>query len=264
MYAEERKLAGRQMPLRGAGAKQRDCILEVRGLTRRFGRKLALDGVSFDLYSGQIVALLGPNGAGKTTCFNLIAGMLTCDGGSIRFNGHDIRHLPIDRRGRLGLGYLPQGASIFRRMSVADNVLAVLELRPDLDYREREALLEALLERYELAHLRDRQGGTLSGGERRRVEIARAMATVPRLLLLDEPFAGVDPITISALQKILIGLSKEGLSILITDHNVHYTLDICDRCYIFGEGRILFQGSAEEVAANDRVRATYLGERFRL
>ncbi len=227
------------------------------------GRKVVVD-VSLELGSGEVVGLLGPNGAGKTTCFYMIVGIIAADAGSIELNGENITHLSMHERARRGLGYLPQEASIFRKMSVENNLLAILETRPDLNRRERHAHCDRLLEEFHLTHLRGNLGQSLSGGERRRVEIARALATEPDFILLDEPFAGVDPISVSDIKDIITHLRKRGIGVLITDHNVRDTLDICERAFIVGEGHIIADGTAQEVLDNPRVRKVYLGEHFRL
>jgi len=211
-----------------------------------------------------VVGLLGPNGAGKTTCFYMIVGLVATDSGQILLDGNDITALPMHERARRGLGYLPQEASVFRKLSVADNIRAVLELRPELDADARERELAALLEELQVAHVAGQAGASLSGGERRRVEIARALAANPRFMLLDEPFAGVDPISVGEIQKIVRHLKQRGIGVLITDHNVRETLGICDRAYILNAGRVLAQGSPDEVLANADVRRVYLGDSFRL
>lgn len=238
--------------------------LEARDLAKSYRRRRVVQSVSVSVDSGEVVGLLGPNGAGKTTSFHMIVGLVTPDAGSIAIDGTDITSLPIDQRARMGLGYLPQEASVFRKLSVADNILAVLEISDDLDAAAHRARLETLLEEFNIAHIRDSLGMSLSGGERRRVEIARALAINPRFVLLDEPFAGVDPISVIDIQSIISRLKALGLGVLITDHNVRETLGICDRAYIVSEGRILRHGSAEEVLADERVRQVYLGDSFRL
>lgn len=227
------------------------------------GRKVVVD-VSLELGSGEVVGLLGPNGAGKTTCFYMIVGIITADDGRIELNGEDITPLSMHERARRGLGYLPQEASIFRKLSVQDNLLAILETRPDLNKQERHSHCDRLLEEFHLTHLRANLGQSLSGGERRRVEIARALATEPDFILLDEPFAGVDPISVSDIKDIITHLRKRGIGVLITDHNVRDTLDICERAFIVGEGHIIAEGTAQEVLDSPRVRQIYLGEHFRL
>ncbi|MDD3517394.1 MAG: LPS export ABC transporter ATP-binding protein [Chromatiales bacterium] len=239
-------------------------VLEARDLEKRYRRHSILDGVSFRVESGEVVGLLGPNGAGKTTSFYIMVGLTGCDAGCVLLDGRDITDLPMHERARLGIGYLPQQASVFRKLSVENNLRAVLELRPDLDRHARNDHLQRLLDDFQLGHLRDSLGISLSGGERRRVEIARALATEPAFVLLDEPFAGVDPISVLEIQRIVTQLTERGIGVLITDHNVRETLGICGRAYILGEGRVLCEGSPETVLADERVRRVYLGEHFRL
>jgi len=227
------------------------------------GRQVIVD-VSLSVASGQIVGLLGPNGAGKTTCFYIIVGLIRADGGRILLDQRDLTGLPMHGRARAGVGYLPQEASIFRKLSVADNLLAVLETRRDLDRRQRRQRLDELLQEFHVTHLRDSLGMSLSGGERRRVEIARALAMDPAFILLDEPFAGVDPISVTDIKQTIAHLQQRGIGVLITDHNVRDTLDICETAYIVGEGHIIASGTADEVLANQKVRKLYLGEHFRL
>jgi len=227
------------------------------------GRQVVQD-VSLRLNSGQIVGLLGPNGAGKTTCFYMIVGIIRADNGSIVLNGEDITPLPMHERARRGIGYLPQEASIFRKLTVANNILSILETRPDLNRTERRERCDALLEEFNVEHLRDSLGQSLSGGERRRVEIARALATEPDFILLDEPFAGVDPISVGDIKQIIRQLRDRGIGVLITDHNVRDTLDICENAFIVGEGHIIAEGDTGTILANDNVRRVYLGDQFRL
>jgi lipopolysaccharide export system ATP-binding protein len=227
------------------------------------GREVVQD-VSLELDSGQIVGLLGPNGAGKTTCFYMIIGIIQADRGTITINGEDITALSMHERARRGVGYLPQEASIFRRLSVGDNILSILETRPDLNRKQRLEQCDQLLAEFHVEHLRDNLGQSLSGGERRRIEIARALATEPDFILLDEPFAGVDPISVSDIKEIIKHLRARGIGVLITDHNVRDTLDICEKAYIVGEGHIIAAGTSEEVLNNKRVREVYLGEQFRM
>jgi lipopolysaccharide export system ATP-binding protein len=227
------------------------------------GREVVKD-VSIDLESGQVVGLLGPNGAGKTTCFYMIVGIINADRGAIEINGEDITALPMHERARRGIGYLPQEASIFRKLTVGDNIMAILETRPDLSRDQRHQLRDQLLEEFNVTHLRDSLGQSLSGGERRRIEIARALATEPDFILLDEPFAGVDPISVNDIKQIIRHLQSRGIGVLITDHNVRDTLDICEKAFIVGEGHIIAAGSADDVLGNARVREIYLGEQFRL
>ncbi len=223
-----------------------------------------VEDVSLDVASGEIVGLLGPNGAGKTTCFYMILGLVKVDAGVIALDDRELTRAPLHERARAGIGYLPQEASVFRRLSVADNLLAVSQLRRDLDRSARHGLVEDLLRDFRLGDIRDSIGERLSGGERRRVEIARALAGQPRFMLLDEPFAGVDPISVGNLKEEIRGLADRGIGVLITDHNVRETLDICDRAYIVSEGRLIAEGDAAAILSNDTVRRVYLGERFRL
>lgn len=239
-------------------------LLAASDLVKAYNRRNVVDGVSIAMASGEIVGLLGPNGAGKTTCFYMIVGLIRPDTGSIRLDERDVTHLPMHARARLGIGYLPQEPSIFRRLTVEDNLRAVLELRKDLTKPRRESLIDQLLEEFNVAHLRTRPALGLSGGERRRVEIARALATDPHFLLLDEPFAGVDPISIIEIQKIIAHLRARGIGILITEHNVRETLGICDRAFIINAGKVIAQGLPAEIVANQEVRQVYLGEHFAL
>ena len=239
-------------------------ILSARRLTKRYRRRLVVDGVSLAVRSGEIVGLLGPNGAGKTTSFYMIIGLVACDSGAVQLDGRDLTDRPMHLRARAGLGYLPQEPSIFRHLSVRDNVMAILETRPGLSKAERERRLDTLLGEFHISHLAAQRGDSLSGGERRRVEIARSLAADPRFMLLDEPFAGVDPISILDIQQIIKYLSDRGIGILITDHNVRDTLGICDRAYIVNEGTIIAEGTPEAVLDNERVREVYLGQHFRL
>ena len=238
-------------------------LLRAEGLRKRYKARQVVHDVSFEVNSGEVVGLLGPNGAGKTTCFYMVVGLVRADGGYIGLDGAELTHLPVYRRARMGLGYLPQEASIFRRMSVAENIAAVLELHGYNEDGVREHL-EYLLEDLNIIHLRDAQASALSGGERRRVEIARALAMQPRFVLLDEPFAGIDPISVLDIQKIIRFLTEREIGVLITDHNVRETLGICDRAYIINEGQVLATGSPDEIIYNDEVRKVYLGEHFRL
>jgi lipopolysaccharide export system ATP-binding protein len=213
---------------------------------------------------GEVVGLLGPNGAGKTTAFYMIVGLVTCDAGRIQLDDIDLTHLAMHKRARLGLGYLPQEASVFRKLSVEDNIMAILETRSDLDSVQREQRLGELMEELRIAHVRKSLGMSLSGGERRRVEIARALAAEPRFMLLDEPFAGVDPLSVLDIQRIIRELTSRGIGVLITDHNVRETLGVCSRAYIVNAGQVIASGSAEEILANPQVREVYLGQSFRL
>lgn len=227
------------------------------------GRRVVID-VSIEVNSGQIVGLLGPNGAGKTTCFYMIAGLVESDAGKVLIDQQDLTRLPIHGRARAGIGYLPQEASVFRKLTVANNILAILETRKELNRKQRLARMEALLEEFHITHIRDSLGMALSGGERRRVEIARALATEPRFILLDEPFAGVDPISVGDIKNIIKHLKDRGIGVLITDHNVRETLSICEKAYIVSEGHIIAEGDADTVLANKRVREVYLGDQFTL
>ncbi len=238
--------------------------LVVRNISKSFQSRRVVRDISLTVSSGEIVGLLGPNGAGKTTSFHMIVGLIPSDNGSIYLNEIDLSHLPIDERARLGLGYLPQEASVFRRLSVVDNIKAILQTRRDLNDNDRERWLEGLLEEFHISHLRDSLGASLSGGERRRLEIARALAMEPAFLLLDEPFAGIDPISINDIQQITHQLSDNGIGILITDHNVRETLGTCHRAYIVSDGQILASGTPAEILEDPRVRKVYLGEHFRL
>jgi lipopolysaccharide export system ATP-binding protein len=237
--------------------------LRAVALNKRYKKRTVVHDVSLDVGSGEVVGLLGPNGAGKTTCFYMIVGLVAVDGGRIFIDDCDITRLPIHRRARMGLSYLPQEASVFRRLSVQENVRAVLELMSE-DEEAIEQQLDSLLEELHIAHLRDATALSLSGGERRRVEIARALATHPTFILLDEPFAGVDPIAVLDIQRIIRFLKERGIGVLITDHNVRETLGICDRAYIINEGSVLASGKPEEIVYNENVRRVYLGEHFRL
>ncbi len=238
--------------------------LRATGLEKRYGSRTVLRGLDLEVASGEVVGLLGPNGAGKTTAFYMIVGLVRCDAGSIQLGERDITRLPVHRRAQLGLGYLPQEASVFRRLSVESNVLSILETRADLDRAAREQRLEELLDELRIGHVRRSLGLSLSGGERRRVEIARALAAEPRFMLLDEPFAGVDPLSVLDIQRIIRELTERGIGVLITDHNVRETLGVCSRAYIVNQGTVIAAGNAEEILANPQVREVYLGESFRL
>lgn len=227
------------------------------------GREVVKD-VSITVHSGQIVGLLGPNGAGKTTCFYMIVNLVQADKGRVRINDEDISHLPMHGRAKKGIGYLPQEASIFRKLSVENNIMSILEARKELTRSQRKEKLESLLDEFSIQHIRKSLGMALSGGERRRVEIARALATEPSFILLDEPFAGVDPISVSDIMDIIRQLKARGIGVLITDHNVRETLAICENAYIVGSGHIIAEGNAEQILANEQVRKQYLGEDFRL
>ena len=239
-------------------------VLSASGLAKTYKGRRVVDGMSMTVNAGEIVGLLGPNGAGKTTCFYLIVGLVSSDEGTIYLGGSNVTHLPIHLRARRGLGYLPQEASIFRRMTVEDNIMAILETRKDLSPESQRAECDELLREFHITHIRDSLGQSLSGGERRRVEIARALATDPKIILLDEPFAGVDPISISDIKGIITHLKERGLGVLITDHNVRETLDICERAYIVSEGKVIADGDAQSILDNAKVRKVYLGQDFRL
>jgi lipopolysaccharide export system ATP-binding protein len=239
-------------------------MLLARHLKKRYRSREVVRDFGLQLAAGEVVGLLGPNGAGKTTCFYMIVGLVPADGGEILLDGQDITSLPMHKRAQRGVGYLPQEPSVFRRLTVAQNIMAVLELREDLDQQGRENELVSLLDELQIGHVASSRGAALSGGERRRVEIARALAAKPRLMLLDEPFAGVDPISVGDIQKIVSHLKDRGIGVLITDHNVRETLGICDRAYILSEGRVLAQGQPEALLANPDVRRVYLGESFRM
>ena len=239
-------------------------MLVAEGLRKRYRQREVVREFGLTLDAGEVVGLLGPNGAGKTTCFYMIVGLVTADAGRIVLDGHDITGEPMYRRARLGVGYLPQEPSVFRKLSVADNIMLVLELRQDLDRRGRDAELESLMDELQVSHVAGQNGASLSGGERRRVEIARALAARPRLILLDEPFAGVDPISVGEIQRIVRHLKNRGIGVLITDHNVRETLGICDRAYILNDGSVLAQGAPDALLANPDVRRVYLGDSFRL
>lgn len=238
--------------------------LQALHLKKSFKARTVVSDVSLSIKSGECVGLLGPNGAGKTTCFYMIVGLQSCDAGKILLNDKDVTHKAMHSRARLGIGYLPQEASVFRKMTVADNIMAILQLRRELKTAQRKDLLDQLLLEFHIGHLRDNLGMSLSGGERRRVEIARALAIEPQFILLDEPFAGVDPISVIDIKTIISHLCKKNIGVLITDHNVRETLDICQRAYIVNQGRILCEGSPPNILANQQVRAVYLGENFSL
>lgn len=238
--------------------------LQVRDLVKRYKGRNVVDGVSMRIDSGEVVGLLGPNGAGKTTSFYMVVGLVPADAGRIALDERDITRLAMHQRARLGIGYLPQEASVFRKLTAADNIMAILELRPDLDRTQREERLEALLDELHIGHIRNNLGQSLSGGERRRVEIARTLAMEPRFVLLDEPFAGVDPISVLDIQAIIRHLKARDIGVLITDHNVRETLGICERAYIMNAGRVIAQGDPDSLLADPQVRKVYLGEQFRL
>ena len=238
--------------------------LRATGLAKSYKSREVVRDLSVEVRNGEVVGLLGPNGAGKTTAFYMIVGLIPCDAGRIYLGERDMTFLAMHKRAQLGLGYLPQEASIFRRLSVEDNVLAILESREDLDRAARERRLEELLEELRVGHVRKSLGMSLSGGERRRVEIARALAAEPRFMLLDEPFAGVDPLSVLDIQRIIRELTSRDIGVLITDHNVRETLGVCSRAYIVNQGTVIAAGTAEEILANPQVREVYLGESFRL
>ena len=239
-------------------------MLVAKGLRKRYRSREVVSDFGLTLDAGEVVGLLGPNGAGKTTCFYMIVGLAPADEGEIVLDGRDITAEPMYTRARLGVGYLPQEPSVFRKLSVADNIRLVLELRKDLDRAGRDRELASLMDELQVSHVAGQIGASLSGGERRRVEIARALAANPRLMLLDEPFAGVDPISVGEIQRIVRHLKNRGIGVLITDHNERETLGICDRAYILSEGSVLAQGAPDTLLANPDVRRVYLGESFRL
>jgi len=237
-------------------------VLKASHLSKSYKKRPIIRDVSLTVESGAIVGLLGPNGAGKTTCFYMIVGLIAQDGGAVLIDDEDITALPMHGRARKGIGYLPQEASVFRKMTVQNNILAILETRKDLDATQRKNRVEQLLQEFHLTHIRDSQGISLSGGERRRVEIARALAMEPTFILLDEPFAGVDPISVNDIKQIIRHLRDKGIGVLITDHNVRETLDICEHAYIVGEGKVIAEGQSSDIIANQQVRDIYLGEDF--
>ncbi len=239
-------------------------MLVAQGLRKRYKNREVVKDFGLTLEAGEVVGLLGPNGAGKTTCFYMIVGLVAADAGSIVLDAQDITADAMYTRAKLGVGYLPQEPSVFRKLSVADNIRLVLELREDLNAEGRERELNSLLEELQISHVADQPGASLSGGERRRCEIARALAAKPRLILLDEPFAGVDPISVGEIQRIVTHLKQRGIGVLITDHNVRETLGICDRAYILAEGMVLAQGAPDQLLANTDVRRVYLGDAFTL
>ena len=238
--------------------------LSAHSLKKSYRSRQVVCDLSLEINTGEVVGLLGPNGAGKTTAFYMIVGLIPSDGGSILLDDRDLTPLSIDQRARLGLGYQPQEASVFRKLSVADNIMAILELRDELDRAGRELRLEELLEELRIGHVRNTRGLSLSGGERRRVEMARALAAEPRFILLDEPFAGVDPLSVLDIQRIIRELAGRGIGVLVTDHNVRETLGVCGRAYIVDRGMVIAAGTAEQVLANPQVREVYLGQAFRM
>jgi lipopolysaccharide export system ATP-binding protein len=237
-------------------------IWKAKDLSKAYKKRPVVKSVSLQVLSGEIVGLLGPNGAGKTTCFYMVVGLIACDTGSVTLDDEDVTYSPMHKRARLGIGYLPQEASVFRKLSVEKNILAILELRTDLDAAGRQEKLESLLDEFHIQHIRKSIGYSLSGGERRRVEIARSLALEPKFILLDEPFAGIDPISVIDIKRIITHLSQRGIGVLITDHNVRETLDICHRGYILNDGHVICAGTPREILADKQVRAVYLGEDF--
>jgi len=238
-------------------------MLEAIDLRKNFRDREVVRGATIKIAQGEVVGLLGPNGAGKTTCFYMIVGLIKTDSGQVRLNGKSLTNLTIDRRAKFGLGYLPQDSSIFKKMSVEQNLLSILQIRKDLSIREQKFKLDKLLEEFNLTHIRKNKGMSLSGGERRRTEIARTLATEPKFILLDEPFAGVDPISVSDIKQIISRLKEQNIGILLTDHNVRETLDICEKAYIVSEGVIIAQGQTRDILSNQKVREVYLGEQFK-
>ena len=240
-----------------------DAVFSAHHLRKQYRKRTVVHDVSISVAAGEIVGLLGPNGAGKTTSFYMMVGLVPADGGRIELDGRDITREPMHTRARLGVGYLPQEASVFRKLSAADNIMAILETRRDLDRQSRRETLEQLLEEFHIGRIRDNIGQSLSGGERRRVEIARALAANPRFVLLDEPFAGVDPIAVKDIQTIIRQLQQRGIGVLVTDHNVREMLGVCSRAYILAEGRVIAEGAPEVIERDENVRRVYLGEDFR-
>lgn len=238
--------------------------LRAENLVKRFGKRTVVEDVSIHVNSGEVVGLLGPNGAGKTTSFYMMVGLIPVNDGHIYLNQQDITHLPMHNRAKLGIGYLPQEASVFRKLTVAQNIMAILETRSELDREQREQALQNLLDELQIDHIRDNNGISLSGGERRRVEIARALAAEPGFILLDEPFAGVDPLSVLEIQRIIHQLTEKGIGVLITDHNVRETLGICSRAYILSAGEVIAEGSPQVVLQDQKVRDVYLGQNFSL
>ena len=239
-------------------------MLEAHNLAKSYKKREVVRDVSVSIQQGEIVGLLGPNGAGKTTCFYMIVGLVAADKGKVLLGNDDITDAPVHRRASHGLAYLPQDSSIFRTLSVEDNILAILETRNDLSGAERQRKLESLLDEFNIQHIRHNKGMSLSGGERRRTEIARTLATDPKFILLDEPFAGVDPISVSDIKQIIQHLKQRNIGILLTDHNVRETLDICEKAYIVSEGQVIAEGNAEAILSNEKVRKVYLGEQFKI
>ncbi|MDP7593572.1 MAG: LPS export ABC transporter ATP-binding protein [Litorilituus sp.] len=245
-------------------AQPEKATLVAQGLSKSYKKRQVVKSVSLKVNTGQIVGLLGPNGAGKTTSFYMIVGLVPNDDGEIILNNEDVTLAPMHERSRRGIGYLPQEASIFRKLTVTDNIMAILQTRKQLNNDQRQEKLEHLLEEFNIGHIKDNLGMSLSGGERRRVEIARALAAEPQFILLDEPFAGVDPISVGDIKKIIIHLKERGIGVLITDHNVRETLDVCEHAYIVSHGEIIAEGNSDQILANQKVRDVYLGEQFKL
>lgn len=239
-------------------------MLQAKNLSKSYQSRMVVKDVSLQIKGGEIVGLLGPNGAGKTTSFYMLVGLIPVDNGSISLNDKDITRMPVHARAQLGISYLPQEASIFRKLTVAQNIMAILELRTDMTKTERKLRADQLLEEFRITHIRDTLGMNLSGGERRRAEIARTLAMEPRFILLDEPFAGIDPISVLDVKRIISHLRSRGIGILITDHNVRETLNICERAYIVSDGKIICEGNPESILENEQVRTVYLGEEFNL
>jgi len=239
-------------------------MLSAKNLAKSYKGRVVVRDVSLSIARGEVVGLLGPNGAGKTTCFYMIVGLVRADSGEVKLDDTDVTRQPIHERARHGLSYLPQDSSIFRTLTVEENILAILETRKDLGTEEKRAKLEALLSEFNIAHIRANKGMSLSGGERRRTEIARTLATDPKFILLDEPFAGVDPISVSDIKQIIEQLRSRNIGVLLTDHNVRETLDICEKAYIVSEGQIIAEGNAEAILGNEKVRQVYLGEQFKI
>ncbi len=238
--------------------------LKAISIKKRYKSKTVVDGTSFQIKTGEVIGLLGPNGAGKTTSFYMLIGLVPCDEGQILLDDEDITRLPIHLRARMGLGYLPQEASVFRKLTVAENIFSILELRKELNKKQRQEILDSLLNEFNITHLKDQTGISLSGGERRRVEIARSLAMEPKFIFLDEPFAGVDPISVGDIQQIVTHLTDRGIGVLITDHNVRETLGICERAYILNKGHVITEGTADHILSHQSVRDIYLGENFKL
>lgn len=239
-------------------------ILRAENMVKRFSKRTVVNNVSINVKSGEVVGLLGPNGAGKTTSFYMMVGLIPVDEGLITLNQQDITRHPMHSRAKMGIGYLPQEASVFRKLSVSENIMSILQIRPELNNKQREQLLQNLLDELQIEHIRDSTGISLSGGERRRVEIARALATEPSFILLDEPFAGVDPISVLEIQRIIKQLTEKNIGVLITDHNVRETLGICERAYILSAGEVIAEGSPQVVLEDQQVKDVYLGQNFSL